>query len=77
MMVTFDGGQDENPRYEKTIECAIDYFTSFDLDALLIAPNAPGRSAFNGGGGGVIDVWPHSVKSCRALFWNISIKERT
>ena len=45
MMVTVD----ENPRYKKTIECAIDYFTSFDLDALLIATNAPGRSSFNRG----------------------------
>ena len=26
-MVTVDGGPDENPRYKKTIECAIDYFT--------------------------------------------------
>ena len=47
MIVTVDGGPDENPRYKKTMVCAIDYFNSFDLDALFIATNAPGRSAFN------------------------------
>lgn len=47
MIVTVDGGPDENPRYKKTLYCAIDYFCSFDLDALFIATNAPGRSAFN------------------------------
>ena len=47
MIVTVDGGPDENPRYKKTIDCAIDYFNSFDLDALFIATNAPGCSAFN------------------------------
>ena len=47
MIVTVDGGPDENPRYKKTIDSAIDYFNSFDLDALFIATNAPGRSAFN------------------------------
>ena len=26
MIVTVDGGPDENPRYTKTIECPIDYF---------------------------------------------------
>ena len=46
MIVTVDGGPDENPRYKKIIECVIDYFNSFDLDALFIATNAPGRSAF-------------------------------
>ena len=30
-----------------TIACAIDYFVSEELDALFIATNAPGRSAFN------------------------------
>ena len=47
MNVTVDGGPDENPRYSKTIECAIDYFNTYDLDAFLLATNAPGRSAFN------------------------------
>ena len=47
MIVTVDGGPDENPRYTKTIECAIDYFLSQELDALFLATNAPSRSAFN------------------------------
>ena len=47
MILTVDGGPDENPRYIKTIICAIDYFCSNNLDALFVATNAPGRSAFN------------------------------
>jgi hypothetical protein len=47
MIITVDGGPDENPRYEKTICCAKIYFREHDLDALYIATNAPGRSAFN------------------------------
>ena len=73
MMVTVDGGPDESPRYKKTIECAIDYFTSFDLDALLIAINVPGRSAFNRGERRMAPL----SKELAALFWNISIPERT
>ena len=42
MIVTVDGGPDENPRYQKTI-C----FEDYQLDALFLATNAPGRSAFN------------------------------
>ena len=47
MIITCDGGPDENPRYQKTISCAIDYSCSYDLDALFIGTNAPDRSAFN------------------------------
>ena len=47
MIVMVDGGPDENPRYTKTIECAIDYFLIQDLDVFFLATNAPGRSAFN------------------------------
>lgn len=46
-MITCDGGPDENPRYWKTIESAIDIFIVDNLDVLFIATNAPGRSAFN------------------------------
>ena len=42
-----DGGPDENPRYQKTIACAIDYFHTYDLDAFFLVTNAPGRSAFS------------------------------
>ena len=47
MVITVDGGPDENPRYSNTVRCAIDYFVSEGLNALFIATNAPGRSAFN------------------------------
>jgi hypothetical protein len=46
-MIFVDGGPDENPRYIKNIEIAIDHFVEFNLDALFVATNAPGRSAFN------------------------------
>ena len=41
MIVTVDGGPDKNSRHRKTIECAIDYFLSQDLDAFFLATNAP------------------------------------
>ena len=47
MIVTVDGGPDENPRYEKTINCSIKYFVENGLDAFFLATNYPGRSAFN------------------------------
>jgi len=46
-MFTVDGGPDENPRYEKVIVTGIHHFIENNLDALFIATNAPGRSAFN------------------------------
>ena len=46
-IITCDGGPDENPRYAKTIKCAVEQFRKEELDALFIATNAPGRSAFN------------------------------
>ncbi|XP_037033492.1 uncharacterized protein LOC119072388 isoform X2 [Bradysia coprophila] len=47
IIITTDGGPDENPRYEKRIDCAIAEFKKFNADAIFIATNAPGRSAFN------------------------------
>ena len=47
MIVTVDGGPDENPRYQKTIASAIEYFEEYQLDALFLATNAAGHSAFN------------------------------
>ena len=35
MIVTIDGGPDENPRYEKTINCSIKYFVENGLDAFF------------------------------------------
>ena len=45
--ITCDGGPDVNPRYTKTIESAISTFIEDNLDVLVVAANAPGRSAFN------------------------------
>lgn len=47
VIMTVDGGPDENPRYQKVIRFAIQHFQRHDLDALFIATNAPGRSAYN------------------------------
>ena len=45
MIVTVDGDPEENPRYEKAINCSIKYFVENGLDAFFLATNAPGRSA--------------------------------
>ena len=47
MLVTADGGPEENPRYEKTINRSVKYFLENDLDAFFLAANAPGNSRFN------------------------------
>lgn len=47
VIVTVDGGADENPRYEKVIAAAVKHFRQNNLDAIFYATNAPGRSAFN------------------------------
>ncbi|KAG5875934.1 hypothetical protein JTB14_036467 [Gonioctena quinquepunctata] len=47
VIMTVDGGSDENPRYQKVIVFAIQHFKRHDLDALFLATNAPGRSAYN------------------------------
>ena len=47
VVFSVDGGPDENPRYQKVIDVAIHNFVKHILDALFVATNAPGRSAFN------------------------------
>ena len=47
LIITSDGGPDENPRYEKVIRFAISHFKKYDLDGLFLVTNAPERSAFN------------------------------
>ena len=47
MIVIVDGGPDENPTYEKTINCSIKYFVENGLDTFFLATNGPGLSAFN------------------------------
>ena len=44
---TIDGGPDENPRYQEVIRVEIHHFLWYDFDALFIATNATGKSAFN------------------------------
>ena len=43
MIFIVNGDSEDSPNYSKRISCAIDYFCTFDLDALYIARNAPGR----------------------------------
>ena len=40
-----DGGPDENPRFSKTLNVAIQHFKKYNLNALLISTHAPGISA--------------------------------
>lgn len=47
LIISSDGGPDENPRYRKVIAHAIENFKRYDLDAVFVVTNAPGRSAFN------------------------------
>ena len=47
LVITVNGGPDENPRYQKVIETAVYHFVQNNLDAYFIATNVPGRSAFN------------------------------
>ena len=49
MIVTIEGGPDENPRYEKAINCLIKHFVENGINAFFLATNAPGLSAFNRG----------------------------
>jgi hypothetical protein len=47
IIITVDGGPDENPRYPKVLSQAISHFKNYDLDAIFIATHAPGQSAYN------------------------------
>lgn len=47
LILSVDGGPDENPRYQKVISHAISSFLKYDLDGFFIFTNAPGRSAYN------------------------------
>lgn len=45
--MTVDRGPDETPRYQKVIGFGIQHFKPQVFDALFLATNAPGRSAYN------------------------------
>ncbi|CAF0726611.1 unnamed protein product [Adineta steineri] len=47
VIVTVDGGPDENPRFPKTLVACIRKFKKYDLDALFCLTHAPGQSAYN------------------------------
>ena len=47
VMLTVDGGPDENPRYCNVVRYVIKHFLDYNLDAFYLATNAPGRSAYN------------------------------
>ena len=46
-MFLCDRGPDENPRFPKTLDVAIQHFKNDNLDVLLISTHAPGLSAYN------------------------------
>lgn len=47
VILSVDGGPDENPHYKKVIAHCIDHFKKHDLDGIFVFTNAPGRSAYN------------------------------
>ena len=46
-MIFSDGGPDENPRFPKTLDVAVQHFKKHKFDVLLISTHAPGLSAYN------------------------------
>ena len=46
-MIFSGGGPDENPRFPKTLDVAVQHFKKHNFDALLISKHAPGLSAYN------------------------------
>ena len=42
-----DGGPNENPRFPKTLDVAIQHFKKHKFDVLLTSNHAPGMSAYN------------------------------
>ena len=47
VIITADGGPDENPRFPKTLAAAYRTFIENNLDAIFVACHAPGQSAYN------------------------------
>ena len=39
MVISVDGGPDENPRYQKVIDVGIHHFLTYDLDCIFIVTN--------------------------------------
>ncbi|CAF4485859.1 unnamed protein product [Rotaria sp. Silwood2] len=47
VIISVDGGPDENPRFSKTLAGGVQLFKKYDLDCLFVVSNCPGRSAYN------------------------------
>lgn len=47
VIITVDGGPDENQRFPNVLAVAANHFKNHDLDALFMVTNAPGHSAYN------------------------------
>ncbi|CAF2616168.1 unnamed protein product, partial [Rotaria sp. Silwood2] len=47
LIITVDGGPDENPRFPKTLVASVIKFKKYNLDALFILTHTPGQSAYN------------------------------
>ncbi|CAF4688862.1 unnamed protein product, partial [Rotaria sp. Silwood2] len=47
VIVTVNGGPDENPRFPKTLVARIKKFKKYHLNALFILTHAPGQSTYN------------------------------
>jgi len=47
LIITADGGPDENPRHTKVIANAVTTFRKHNFDGLFVAVNAPGLSKYN------------------------------
>ena len=45
--IFLDGGPDENRRFPKTLDVAVQHFNKHKFDVLLISTHAPGLSAYN------------------------------
>uniref|UniRef100_A0AC35FWU4 Uncharacterized protein n=1 Tax=Panagrolaimus sp. PS1159 TaxID=55785 RepID=A0AC35FWU4_9BILA len=47
VLVTVDGGPDENPRFPKTLSSWASVFVGYNIDLFIVATHAPGQSAYN------------------------------
>uniref|UniRef100_A0A914XPY1 Uncharacterized protein n=1 Tax=Panagrolaimus superbus TaxID=310955 RepID=A0A914XPY1_9BILA len=47
LLVTVDGGPDENPQFPKTLAAWSSVFVKYNADMVIVATHAPGQSAYN------------------------------
>lgn len=46
VIVTVDGGPDENPRYQNPLTVVKNHFIQYNLDLMIVATHAPGTILF-------------------------------